>query len=62
MPKNGKSTANEQHKRFVEAARTLGCDEREASFDEAMKKIASAPPPKSVEKRKRKAKRASCKD
>lgn len=43
-----------QHARFVDAARDLGCDDDEAAFDKALKRIASAPPPKSVEKRKTK--------
>lgn len=49
-----KKTASSQHARFVNAARELGCDEDEAAFDKVLKKIASAPPPKSVEKRKTK--------
>lgn len=44
----------EQVKRFKEAARELGCDEDESAFDEALGKVASSPPPKSVEKRKTK--------
>lgn len=41
-----------QRQRFVETARELGCGEDEAAFDEVLGKVASAPPPKSVEKRK----------
>lgn len=41
-----------QHREFVKAARELGCDEAEAAFDKALKKVASAPPPTSVKKRK----------
>lgn len=41
-----------QRQRFVETARELGCDEDESAFDEALGKVASSPPPKSVEKRK----------
>ena len=47
-----KHAHTEQSKSFVEAARELGCDESEATFDKMLKKIASAPPPKSVQKRK----------
>jgi hypothetical protein len=35
-----------QHKRFVEAARAAGCDESEEPFDKALRRLASAPPPK----------------
>lgn len=45
-------TAN-QHAEFVKAARELGVDESEESFDRVLGKIAKAPPPKSVQKRKR---------
>lgn len=41
-----------QHRAFVKAARELGCDEDPAAFDRTLKKIASAPPPKTVAKRK----------
>jgi hypothetical protein len=43
-----------QHRAFVKAARELGCNEDTEAFDKTLKKIASAPPPKSVEKRKNK--------
>lgn len=39
---------------FKIAARELGCDEDPAAFDKMLKKVASAPPPKSVQKRKAK--------
>ena len=55
MPK--KPTAHSrisQGKRFVEAAHKLGLDKEANTFDRALKKVASAPPPKSVEKRKQK--------
>ena len=42
---------------LVEAARDLGCSEDADAFDKALEKIAKAPPPKSVEKRKAKKKR-----
>jgi hypothetical protein len=51
-PKN--RAVKDQRKKFVEAARELGCAEDGDSFDEALKKIASAPPPKTVKKRKTK--------
>jgi hypothetical protein len=43
-----------QFERFVREARELGCPEDEAAFDDTLKKIASAPPPKTVKKRKTK--------
>ncbi len=49
--------ADQQHSAFVKAARELGCDESEESFDRALNRIASAPPPKTVQKRKRRAKK-----
>ncbi len=39
MSKNTE-TAEDQHVRFVEKARSLGCDEDEAAFDEKLKGIA----------------------
>ena len=54
MTKKTKMSAGEQVKAFREAARELGCDDDEKAFDKVLKKIASAPPPKSVEKRKAK--------
>ncbi len=39
MSKNSKTT-DEQHARFLETARALGCDEDEAAFDEKLKAIA----------------------
>jgi hypothetical protein len=44
--------AKSQHQAFVKTARELGCFEDEAAFDQTLKKIASEPRPKSVEKRK----------
>ena len=49
-----KKPASSQYVRFVDAARDLGCDEDEAAFDKTLMKISSAPPPKSVQKRKTK--------
>lgn len=39
-----KQDASDQHKRFIETARELGCDEDEAAFDEKLKRIAQAKP------------------
>jgi len=49
-----KKQADTQRRRFIKAARDLGCDEDESAFDEALGKVVSSPPPKSVEKRKTK--------
>ena len=50
-----------QRQRFIEAARKLGADESEGAFDRALGKVASAPPPASVESRKSKAKKKRAK-
>lgn len=52
MPKKSKDDPRQQRERFIDAARELGCDEDEAAFKERLKKLVSAPPPKSVQKRK----------
>jgi hypothetical protein len=39
-----KPISSEQHKRFIETARELGCDEDEAAFDEKLRRIASVKP------------------
>lgn len=58
MPKSkdaefdAKEQMKSQHRTFVKAARELGCDEDPAAFDKTLKQIASAPPAKSVAKRK----------
>ena len=57
MSKDSKPTPVQQHREFVKAARELGTDESEAAFDKVLKRIASAPPPKSVQKRKTKPRR-----
>lgn len=41
-----------QHRRFVDAARDVGASEDADDFDRALSKLAKAPPPKSVQKRK----------
>ena len=43
---------SEQSKKLIDVARDLACDEDEEAFKERLKKLASAPPPASVEKRK----------
>jgi len=45
---------NTQIDRFKELARELGCDEDEAAFEAALKKVAEAPPPPKHEPKKRK--------
>lgn len=52
--KNQEDKLGDQFKRFVDTARELGCEEDEAAFDKALGKVASSPPPKSIEKRKSK--------
>ena len=54
-----KISRTEQNREFVKTARELGCDEDPAAFDKMLKKVASAPPPKSVQKRKTRGKRKS---
>jgi hypothetical protein len=44
----------EQRKAFVDAAHELGTNDDPAGFDRMLKKITKAPPPKTVQKRKRK--------
>jgi hypothetical protein len=39
-----RTAPDEQAKRFIEAARELGCDESEERFVETVRKIAKAPP------------------
>jgi hypothetical protein len=41
-----------QRERFIEAARELGTDDDEDAFNRRLKQLTSAPPPKSVQKRK----------
>lgn len=41
-----RSAAASQREKFLDAARDLDCDESEQQFDAALKKVASAPPPK----------------
>lgn len=42
MSKNTNDIDTDQHARFLEAARALGCDEDEAAFDEKLKEIAGS--------------------
>jgi len=46
------STDKKQYEKFKKVARELGCDEDEKAFDQKLKKVATASPPKSVQKRK----------
>lgn len=39
--------------KFVEAARELGCKDDPRAFDRALKKLAEAPPPDTVQERKK---------
>ena len=41
-----KSADVDQHKRFIETARALECDEDKERFEAKMKRIAKAKPPK----------------
>jgi hypothetical protein len=49
---NPQESQIEQSKRFIEAARELGCDEDEAAFDEKLKRIATAKPAKPAKSKK----------
>lgn len=46
MTKKVKPSAADQHKRFIETARELGCDEDKERFEEKLKQIAQSPVPK----------------
>ena len=48
-----KPTSAEQHKRFVETARELGCDEDEAAFEEKLRGIATVKPKPRTDKQKK---------
>lgn len=52
MSKRKESAPADQHSEFVKAAREIGTDESEDAFDKVLRKVASAPPPKTVQKRK----------
>ena len=54
MGKTKGSEGSSQVEAFIRTAHKLGCDESEAAFDRTLKKLASAPPPKTVQERKRK--------
>ena len=41
----GKAADKAQSRRFIEAARELGCDEDEAAFDEKLRKVGAPKPP-----------------
>ena len=51
MPAN--ASDSDQIDRFKEVARELGCDEDEAAFDAALKKVAEAPAQPKHEPKKR---------
>ena len=46
MPRRSKPSPDttEQHKRFIETARALECDEDKERFEEKLKRIATAKP------------------
>ena len=44
MSRKADNTEKEQYQRFVRVARALGCDESEARFDAALKKVATHKP------------------
>jgi hypothetical protein len=41
MTERSRKTQDEQGRKFVDAARALGCDESEELFDAALKKVAA---------------------
>jgi hypothetical protein len=45
VAKSDKKNDTEQSRRFIEAARKLGCDDDPAHFDEILKKVARHKPP-----------------
>jgi hypothetical protein len=47
------SKEKSQKRKFIEVARELGCKEDPRAFDRALKKIAKAPPPETVQERKK---------
>lgn len=46
--KNKKTADIDQHRRFIETARELGCDDDEAAFDAKLKKVAGHKPAPSL--------------
>jgi len=52
--KTKKSESESQAEKFAAAARELGCSDDESAFDKTLKKVATAPSPKSLKKRKKK--------
>jgi hypothetical protein len=54
MPKPKPEPGTNQHERFKELARELGCEEDEAAFDQALKKVAESGPAPKHEPKKRK--------
>ena len=56
VPKKKPEKTLTQPEKFEEAARELGCNEDESAFDEMIKEVAKAPPPRQNEKAKPKRK------
>jgi hypothetical protein len=52
-PKSKAHEPENQSEKFKKASRELGCDEDEAAFEERLRKIAKAPPPKPEKKKPR---------
>jgi hypothetical protein len=48
--KSKRKPTDDQHSRFVEAARAAGCDEDEATFDEKLDKLAWPKPKKASDR------------
>jgi hypothetical protein len=46
MPKRKEPKPKTESEKFIEAAKQFGCDEDESAFDEIVKKVTKAPPPK----------------
>ncbi len=58
MPEKKKGKKQTQSEKFEQAARDLGCAEDESAFDDIVKKVAKAPPPRQDEHPKQKRKPA----
>jgi hypothetical protein len=48
MRKKTPDSQEQQHKRFIETARELGCDEDEAAFEEKLRRIGTVKPKSKV--------------
>jgi hypothetical protein len=51
-PNQNKGKLSDQSRRFIEAAREAECSEDEAAFDEVLRQIAKAKPPKAKKPKK----------